>query len=333
MALATAQGLADRFEPVLFAPPGPALQEAERNGFATCPFTDPLSFLRQLRPFFARHQCLAFAATGLVHSLSFLGLQALYRRRITHLHIVHGGASETLSYGRKHLLNPFAVTFVAVSAFVKERLVAHGVRPERIVIVENFLPAGQVAAAPRRPAFNGAPLREIVTVSRVDPIKRIDLLFAALEIEPRLGDLRFRIYGTGSELESMRQLAARRHPNVTFAGFCDDIAAAMARADLLLHLCPAEPFGLAILEAMASRLPVLVPDAGGAGSLVEEGVTGFRFRADDPHHLAARLLELRAASAETLNKAVHGACRLFDTRFSQSERLDDYRRLFTGEGS
>ena len=44
------------------------------------------------------------------------------------------------------------------------------------------------------------------------------------------------------------------------------VAAAIADADLLVHLCPVEPFGLAILEAMAAAVPVLVPNSGGAVS-------------------------------------------------------------------
>jgi len=330
MALATVQGLLDEFEPTLFAPPGPALQEAERRGIAVRAFASPLEFARQLRPYFARHARLAFVATGVVHSLACLGLQLFYRRKVTHLHIVHGGTYEALSYGRKRYLNPFPVIFVAVSEFVRERLLDHGVRPRQVTTVENFLLAEQIEATPRRPVFAQTPLHEVIVVSRVDPIKRIDLLLAALEREPRLCDLQFRIYGTGSELDRLRQQAARHHVNVTFAGFCDDIAAAMTRADLLLHLCPVEPFGLAILEAMAADLPVLVPDAGGAGALVRDGQTGFRFRADDPAALTESLLDLRDAPSRLLNQVVRGARLELESRFSERARLEDYRLLLRG---
>ena len=44
----------------------------------------------------------------------------------------------------------------------------------------------------------------------------------------------------------------------------------MAEADLLVHTCPAEPFGLVILEAMAVNLPVLVTDAAGWSAIVQD---------------------------------------------------------------
>jgi alpha-1,6-mannosyltransferase len=47
------------------------------------------------------------------------------------------------------------------------------------------------------------------------------------------------------------------------------LAAALASADALVHGCPHETFGFAIAEAMSVGLPVVVPDAGGAGELAD----------------------------------------------------------------
>jgi glycosyltransferase involved in cell wall biosynthesis len=129
-------------------------------------------------------------------------------------------------------------------------------------------------------------------------------------------------------MAGLQQRAASRHPNVIFAGFSDDVAGELSRADLLLHTCPVEPFGLVILEAMAASVPVLAPDSGGAGSLIEEGVSGFKFRADDAAHLAARLAELSQAQAEILNRVVAGGRKAVGGTFSASAALEQYRRLF-----
>jgi len=104
----------------------------------------------------------------------------------------------------------------------------------------------------------------------------------------------------------------------------------LAQSDLLVHLCPEEPFGLAILEAMAAGVPVLVPDRGGAGSLVEEGISGFHFKADDPGDLARRLIQLREAPPPYLNRAVSGGFRALATRFSARDRIGQYRQLLNG---
>jgi glycosyltransferase involved in cell wall biosynthesis len=330
MALATAAGLQDNFEIVVFAPAGAALVEARRLGFVARAFGSPLDFARQLRPFFARNQKLAFIATGVVHSLAAVIWNKLYRRQLTHLHVVHGGADELLSYGRKRKLNSADLTFVAVSDFVRTRLIAHGVRADKIVVVENFLTGDHLLRCPKRGVFDQRGLTRLLVISRVDPIKRIDLLLQALDQTPELGAVSIRVLGTGWDLEALRARAAKRNPNVTFVGFSAAVATELAAADLLVHLCPDEPFGLAILEAMAAGVPVLVPNSGGAGSLVEDGATGFHFQANNAASLAAQIRKLLDAAPETLNGVVAGGRQSLAQRFSQAAGIANYRQLLEG---
>ncbi len=159
-----------------------------------------------------------------------------------------------------------------------ERMIANGVRADRIEVVNNFLPAEYLASAPRRGVY-GASVKSVLVVSRLDPMKRMDLLLDALDRRPELKNLSFKILGLGTEMNRLVERAGKSHPNVQFAGFSDRVGEELAGADLLLHTCPVEPFGLAILEAMAANLAVLVPDQGGAALLVEEGASGFKFRA------------------------------------------------------
>ena len=327
MALATAEGLADEFRPTIVAPPGAALAEARRMGFDAKAFTSARELTCLLQPVFAESRHIAVIATGLVHSLCAMALACVYRRQMAHLHIVHGGTDERLSYGRKSWLNRSSATLVAVSAFVKRRLLANGVWEDKIQVIENFLPEARTVNCRRRPAYVRSGIRQALVISRIDPIKRVDLLLDAMDLRPELGAMRVRILGTGWHLESLRERALWSHPNVTFAGFVSDVERELAESDLLIHTCPAEPFGLAILEAMAGRIPVVVPDQGGAGSLIEDGVTGFRFRADDSSDLAERLLDINAACACDLNRIVQNGASLLTSRFSPGARVHDYRAL------
>jgi len=330
MALATLQALRDDFAPHLFAPEGPVFAEAKRLGIPAEPFSGPLDFARRLNRHVAAAPPFAFVATGVAHSLACIAVAARHRCAHTHLHLVHGGTDERLSYGRKRLLNRTAVRFVAVSHFVRGRLLAHGVAESKVSVIENFLPQAAVAAAPRRGAFAAGGIRRIAIVSRIDPIKRVDLVLDALACEPSLAALAIDVYGTGSDFDALRARAEHHHPNVNFRGFVADIPGMLARSDLLVHLCPEEPFGLAVIEAMAAGIPVLVPDRGGAGSLVRDGVDGFRFRADDAGALAARLMSLATAPAAALNARVAGAHATLAWRFGEAARIADYRRLLAG---
>jgi len=140
MALATAAGVADEFAVTIFAPPGPALREAARMGFGAVPFGGARDVAMKLMPYFARNRRLAFIATGVIHSLAAAAWSTLWHRRLPHLHIVHGGADERDSYGRKRRLNRLGVVFVAVSCFVRARLVANGVAASTIRVIAIFCP-------------------------------------------------------------------------------------------------------------------------------------------------------------------------------------------------
>jgi glycosyltransferase involved in cell wall biosynthesis len=181
-------------------------------------------------------------------------------------------------------------------------LIAHGVPAGRIEVICNFLPQAGPAI---HPPFTQNGVRRVLMLSRLDRIKRVGLLFDALDKVPGLNQLQFDLYGSGEEAEIMKARASR-HPNVHLHGFVADAAQALANADLLLHTCPEEPFGLVLLEAFAAGVPVLVPNSGGAGDIVQDGVNGWHFTANDAVALGQRLLALQNASADQLNAMAAG---------------------------
>lgn len=324
MALATLECMPPGVRRVVVAPPGPVHAEAAALGIETLVFSSAGELYRAIRSVVCRSASVAFFATGVVHSLAYVAATRL--RRSSHLHVVHGGTDERLSYGRKRWLQHLPVRFVAVSNFVRERLAVHGVSPRRIAVAENFLSRRRVSELRRRRSFEGDGVRRVIVVSRVDPIKRVGLLLDAIERFPELRSLQFDIYGAGEELTALRDRASGRS-NVLFHGFCPDVGGRYAQADLLLHLCPVEPFGLAVLEAFAAGLPVLVPDSGGASSLVEPEVSGFRFRADDATDLARALMAIVDLSEAQLDEVVAAADRRFAERYSQRAGGAAYRAL------
>ena len=324
MAIATLLGLRDDFDSLLLAPPGPAVPYAQARGLNAASFGGIVSLVRRLFWQLLRRRSVTLVATGVSQSLLAIVLAALTLTRLRHFHIVHGGADEYLSYGRKRVLLRFAVQYVAVSSFVRERLIAHGVPASRITVIENFLSID--APAPLRTGiFDG--VRRVALVSRLDPIKRVDLLLSALEQTPALRDLQFEIFGTGWDEATLRQRALDARLAVHFAGFSSTVPEALACSDLLLHTCPQEPFGLAILEAMRAGVPVLVPDTGGPAGFIRDGENGFTYRANDAVDLAHKLQAIRALAPARLQHVVAAAARTLGDRFGAAQRIDDYRRL------
>ena len=323
MALATLQALGLQGGGIVVAPPGPVHAAAQALGLQTAVAAGAGQTLRTLARLLWQHRQAAVLATGVGQSLMVAGLQMLLGARGAHLHVVHGGTDERLSYGRKRLLAPLRLRFVAVSSFVKDRLVAHGVPAGRIDVVHNFL-HGEPPA--RRGPFTQDGVRRVVMLSRLDRIKRVGLLFDALGKVPGLARLQFDLYGSGEQAEELAE-RARAFPNVRLHGFKADAAAALAQADLLLHTCPEEPFGLVMLEAFAAGVPVLVPNAGGAAGIVQEGVSGWHFTANNGVLLGRALLALADMPASQLNAMAAGGRAALTERFEPSQQAHLYARL------
>lgn len=323
MALATLDALRGRFDGVIIAPPGPLHAAARAAGVPSEVAASRWAVLRALWRQLRRHPHSALLTTGVWQSAAGWALQRLTGGRGAHLHMVHGGTDERLSYGRKRWLSGLPLRFVAVSDFVRQRLLAHGVNDERIEVVGNFLPAGPSV---HRAPFSQDGVRRVVMLSRLDRIKRVGLLFDALERVPGLDALQFDVYGSGEEAAALGE-RARRHPNVMLHGFVPDASAALVGGDLLLHTCPEEPFGLVLLEAFAAGVPVLVPNSGGAGDLVRHGINGWHFSANDAIALGQRLQALTTAPAAVLNALALGGRRALAKDHDPQQQAQRYAQL------
>jgi glycosyltransferase involved in cell wall biosynthesis len=80
------------------------------------------------------------------------------------------------------------------------------------------------------------------------------------------------ILGEGPEQTRLRSLAA--NVDLRLPGFRRDAVSLLPAFDVFLHPCPTDNQPLAVLEAMAAAIPVIVADAGGAASIVETDRTG-----------------------------------------------------------
>lgn len=134
----------------------------------------------------------------------------------------------------------------------------------------------------------------ILSISRLDTAKRIDLLLRALA-ESRSG-LRAIIAGRGPARDDLQHLARQLGlaQRVTFAGFVDDTAAIdlFARCRAVYYAPVDEDYGFATIEAFAAGKPVLTTsDAGGVLEFVRDGESGL-VTAPQPEALADALERL-----------------------------------------
>jgi glycosyltransferase involved in cell wall biosynthesis len=260
-----------------------------------------------------------------MHNLVFAAMNLCYRRRAANFHVVHG-VEEDSRWAQKRILDRFhfPIEVVAVSDSARERMQTYGLR-RPIRVIENYLTDDRLASSPRREPFRQPGIRRAAVVARMDPAKRIDVLLTCLENRPELNSIAFHVYGEGSEGAELKRRAAKGGLNIIFEGFRTDVAEQLTKADLLVHTGPLEVLPLALLEAMAADVPVIGPDCGGTACVIEDGVNGLRFTANDPESLGACLAGLVNAEPDRLNALVAGGRASLATRFSERARLAEYR--------
>lgn len=109
-----------------------------------------------------------------------------------------------------------------------------------------------------------------IFVGRLANEKRVDLLLKAA----KLPGVSLTIIGDGALREELETMFA--DADVHFTGYLigDELAQAFASADVFTFTGENETFGQVIQEAMASGLPSVVVNAGGAPEVIEAGQTG-----------------------------------------------------------
>lgn len=99
-----------------------------------------------------------------------------------------------------------------------------------------------------------------------------------------------------AEEASVRGMFSDIAPHITFTGFLEGaaLARAYASADIKVHSSITETFGLVVLEAMASGIPVIARDEGGPSEIVDHEESGYLVPPDDLDDFIARIEQLGA---------------------------------------
>lgn len=132
-------------------------------------------------------------------------------------------------------------------------------------------------------------------LDRAHYFKGLPVLLRALR-DLKANYFELQIVGDGDLRREYEVLAAEYGltKHVTFFGNVSDeqLAAVYREADIFVFpsIDRSEAFGLAVLEAMASGLPVIASDLPGVRTLVENGQIGFLFTVNDKNDLIKKLL-------------------------------------------
>ena len=179
-------------------------------------------------------------------------------------HFVHA-ADAVMANGR------YGQQLIRAAYGVEATVIPHGV---------DLAPPAEAAIAAARTRWSIASRAPVaLTVNQLHPRKRLDLFLRAIAAARDAGSpVRALIAGEGVERHTLTALRddLGLADAVTFCGFVpdDDLPALYAACDLYVHTGLAESFGLSVLEAAASGLPVVAVADGGPLEILHDGETG-----------------------------------------------------------
>lgn len=131
-------------------------------------------------------------------------------------------------------------------------------------------------------------------ISNFRPVKRIsDLIQIFYRIQQKVNS-KLLLIGEGPEREHAEYLTKELgiFHKVHFLGNCQEVNKVLCYSDLFLLPSEKESFGLAALEAMAAKTPVISTNVGGLPEVNIDGVTGFTLPLGAIDEMAAKAIYL-----------------------------------------
>ncbi len=184
-----------------------------------------------------------------------------------------------------------------------------------IKVIPNFIDLTRFSLKPKdhfKKAIAPAGEKIIVHTSNFRKVKRTDDVIRIFAQIIKKIPSRLLMVGDGVERSYCEQLARDLDVanDIRFLGKQDAIEEILSVSDLFLMPSQSESFGLAALEAMACKVPVISSNAGGLPELNVEGVTGFLKDVGDVSGMAEKAIyiledeeRLKTFKENALNRA------------------------------
>jgi glycosyltransferase involved in cell wall biosynthesis len=292
------------------------------------------------------HQYTPFFYAALARVAGFLTNRSVPRVIFTE----HGRHYPDIVSGRRRLLNRLvfdrlADRINAVCAFSADALSRNdGFRRDRIAVIENGIDLPRYAPPADRDALKQRlgldPARRYVTiVARFHPVKDHRMLLEAFQrVLPGRPDVDLLLVGDGPLRGDLTAQAGTLgiDGRVRFLGVRSDVAELLAASDIFALTSVSEAASLTLLEAMASRLPVVVTAVGGNPELVRAGVDGLLVPRGDAGATAEAIGTLLDDSARAQTMGQAGAARVkevFRLERTIGRYYDLYAELSAREGA
>lgn len=185
--------------------------------------------------------------------------------------------------------------FLSISDEITNELLAENIPRHKIwevpngVDTERFRPISPSEKQALRHRLNVSGNPVVVFVGRLAPEKRVDNLIASWSVVcDKHPNAQLLVVGQGADREKLESSAGGR---VRFIGAVENVEEWLQVADIFVLPSIAEGLSNALLEAMASGLPIVVTAVGDATQLIKPDKNGWCIPPDDIDALTTSLLE------------------------------------------
>jgi glycosyltransferase involved in cell wall biosynthesis len=294
---------------------------------------DKGDFLRFARCYKLVHKLMRGQEFDLLHTNGYfadiVGIPIARLIGLPSLSTCHGFITNTWKYRLYNTIDRIALKFciqiIAVSEGIKEHLIDSGLNPSQVRVIENAVDCAwdnELSQKVRQQQRAALTINEeefvLGYVGRLSKEKGLRYLFTAFSqlVEKGLS-IKTIIIGDGPQRKELEHLAEKLKikKSIIFAGFQEDMRRWFLCMDAFVLPSLTEGTPMALLEAMACRVPVIATSVGGVPQVIERVKTGILISPGKPEEITNAVLTLcsdemtrirLAENAYSLIKAKYG---------------------------
>ena len=223
--------------------------------------------------------------------------------------------------------------FVDLKYFRNAAVFTPTTRAQRDYLMNQGIAAGSIRLIPNFSSFSPVTgvsckreVTKIVAHGRFVHKKGFDLLLRSFSRVAH-GDIRLYLAGDGAERRHLTDLAAALNlgEKVCFAGWQDDIRSFLLQGDLFVLPSRYEPFGIAVLEAMACGVPIIATKCHGPVEILDNDSA---WLCDADEDTLAGALETAISDPEGRQQRAQTAWTSFRERYAAEKVIPSFESLY-----
>ena len=220
--------------------------------------------------------------------------------------------------------------YIAVSNFTANKLKEKiGISSEKISVIYNGIDLNLFKSIEVKEKYSNP---TIVTVCRLVPYKKVDLLILAVKnLNNEFPGIKLKIIGEGPEKEYLKNLAKKLNiiDNIDFLGKIEnrkEMIKVLKKSHVFALPSVVEGFGMVIIEAMACGLPYVVSDIPPLREITINGTGGYLSIPNNVEDLSKKITKaLNSRKTDNFNFIKER----FEWRLASQKLLDLYKIIIT----